>query len=171
MEPFDCMLAVRTPEASQGTRHSAPQDSAFPVAGLGRLLPPRSISGLTLRSLSFPPAISRGRFVGSVTRLPARLCRGPLSHEIRFHALSRCRSRRNRRARIDLCYRKVYEGLHNLRSQKRTEARCRNASVFSVTFWEFRARRWQWLESSETTQRIDNPGPVKPFHDLHSKLR
>jgi len=33
MDSFDCMPAVRTPEASQNTRHSASWVSAFPAAG------------------------------------------------------------------------------------------------------------------------------------------
>jgi len=33
MKPFDCMPAVRTPEAPQSTRHNVPWDSAFPAEG------------------------------------------------------------------------------------------------------------------------------------------
>jgi len=33
MKPFDCMPAVRTPEASLWTRQNVHRDSAFPVGG------------------------------------------------------------------------------------------------------------------------------------------
>jgi hypothetical protein len=58
MKPFDDMPAVRTPEAPQGTGQDAPWNSAFPIERLGRLLQPRSISGLCSRSLSFRPIAS-----------------------------------------------------------------------------------------------------------------
>jgi len=56
MKSFDCMLAVRTPEAPQDTRQLyASWNTAFPIERQGRLLQPRSISGLSFRSLSFRP--------------------------------------------------------------------------------------------------------------------
>jgi len=61
------MPAVRTPEASQDTCLGAPCNSAFPIERQGRLLQPRSISGLFLRSL-FVPACS----------LPVYASQGPL---------------------------------------------------------------------------------------------
>jgi hypothetical protein len=58
MKSFDGMPAVRTPEALQDTHPCAPWNSAFPIEGVGRLLQPRSISGLILRSLAFRPIVS-----------------------------------------------------------------------------------------------------------------
>ena len=42
MESFGCMLAVRTPEASLGTCHTASRVSAFPVSGI------RSATSITI---------------------------------------------------------------------------------------------------------------------------
>src|SRR5262249_42718073 len=85
VDPFGCMLAVRTPGAPQATRNVArPAIPPFPFAGQGRLLRSRSISGLFSRSLCSglqPPCL---RFAVAVTvhhprlgsRLLARLYRG-----------------------------------------------------------------------------------------------
>ena len=57
MKSLDDMPAVRTPEAPQKARPYASWNSAFPIGRLGRLLQPRSISGLCSRSRSFRPII------------------------------------------------------------------------------------------------------------------
>ena len=66
--------------------NDASWDSAFPLAGQGRLLQPRSISGPYSRSLLFRPTISLSTYASQWpvtghharlgTRLLARLCRG-----------------------------------------------------------------------------------------------
>jgi hypothetical protein len=79
------MLAVRTPGAPQATRKCcATCDSAFPIAGQGRLLRSRSISGLFSRSFYSGLQLPCLRFAVAVTghharlgsRLLARLYRG-----------------------------------------------------------------------------------------------
>ena len=73
MRSFACMPAVQTPEAPQDTCLGAPCDFAFSIERQGRLLQPRSISGLFLRSLSSglqPPCL---RFAGTATGHHARL--------------------------------------------------------------------------------------------------
>jgi hypothetical protein len=67
-------------------------DSAFPLAGQGRLLQPRSISGPYSRSLLFRPTNSCLRFAMAVTghharlgtRLLAKLCRGRHSRRLGY---------------------------------------------------------------------------------------
>ncbi len=73
-EILGCMPAVRTPEAPQGTCHCVPCDSAFPLERQGRLLQPRSISGLSFRSLVFRPTPSLST-LRSVRHRPPRKTR------------------------------------------------------------------------------------------------
>ena len=68
IQSFDPMPAVRTPEALHDTRHDVSWNIAFSIERLDRLLRPRSISGLTLRSLSFRPTVSLSTLRS--TRLP-----------------------------------------------------------------------------------------------------
>ena len=106
MEPFDCMPAVRTPEAPLDTCHGASKDSAFPIGRQGRLLQPGSISGLSLRSLAFRPTASLSTLRNARYRTPRKtryaaagsaLPRPPFQ-AAEFHALARRNPHTTRRA-------------------------------------------------------------------------
>jgi hypothetical protein len=72
MISFDCMPAVRTPEAPRDARQCASQGSAFPIGRQGRLLRPGSISGLYFRSLSFRPTLSLSTLHDDRCRTPRK---------------------------------------------------------------------------------------------------
>ncbi len=72
MNAFDNMPTVRIPEASRQARQLAYQDSAFPIEREGRLLQPRSISGLSFRSLSFRPIVSLSTLRSGRYRTPRK---------------------------------------------------------------------------------------------------